>query len=107
MYREALTALASVPIAERDAKWYYLCAGANLYLGNRIAALDAAKTAVEIEPDNPDYQRLLQQLQNEGEFYNNYRVSYSNGLSTDRLCLTLCAANLCLGPLCGTNIFCC
>jgi molecular chaperone DnaJ len=107
LYREALTALASVPIAERDAKWYYLCAGANLYLGNRIAALDAAKTAVEIEPDNPDYQRLLQQLQNEGEFYNNYRVSYSNGLSTDRLCLTLCAANLCLGPLCGTNIFCC
>ena len=107
MYREALNALSGVPTVERDAKWYYLSSGANLYLGNRIAALEAAKKAVEMEPDNPDYQRLLQQLQSGGDFYNNYRVSYSNGLSTDRLCLTLCAANLCLGPLCGTNIFCC
>lgn len=107
MYREALTALASVPIAEREAKWYYLCAGANMYLGNRIAALEAAKKAVEMEPDNAEYRRLLQTLQSGGEFYNNYRVSYSNGLSTDRLCLTLCAANICLGPLCGTNVFCC
>ena len=107
MYREALTALASVPIAEREAKWYYLCAGANMYLGNRIAALEAAKKAVEMEPDNAEYRRLLQTLQSGGEFYNNYRVSYSNGLSTDRLCPTLCAANICLGPLCGTNVFCC
>ena len=107
MYREALNALSSVPPADRDAKWYYLCAGANLYLGNRIAALEAAKTAVEMEPDNLDYQRLLQQLQTSGDYYDNYRVSYSNGLSTDRLCLTLCAANLCLGPLCGTNVLCC
>ena len=107
MYQEALTALSSVPLAERDGKWYYLCAGANMYLGNKIAALDAAKRAVEIEPDNEEYQRLLQQLQSGGDFYNNYRVQYSSGLRTDRLCLTLCAANLCLGPMCGTRVICC
>ena len=106
MYREALNALNSVPQAERDGKWYYLCAGANMYLGNKIAALDAAKRAVEIEPDNEEYRRLLEQLEAGGDFYNNYRVSYTNGLSTDRLCLTLCAANLCLGPLCRTGVFC-
>ena len=49
----------------------------------------------------------LAQLQSGGDFYNNYRVHYSNGLRTDRLCLTLCAANLCLGPFCRTGVICC
>ena len=30
MYKEALTALSAVPLQERDAKWYYLPAGANM-----------------------------------------------------------------------------
>ena len=107
MYKEALTALSGVPLPERDGKWYYLHAGANMYLGKKIAALDAAKRACEIEPDNEDYRRLLEQLQSGGDFYNNYRVNYSSGLRTDRLCLTLCAANLCLGPICRTGIICC
>ena len=33
MYREALTALASVPSNERDARWYYLVSVANMYQG--------------------------------------------------------------------------
>ena len=78
-----------------------------MYLGNKIAALDAAKHAVELEPDNEEYRRLLTQLESGGDFYNNYRVNYSRGLSTDRLCLTLCAANLCLGPACRTGVICC
>ena len=107
MYNEALNALSSVPLSERDGKWYYLCAGANMYLGKKIAALDAAKRAVEIEPDNEEYRILLEQLQSGGDFYDNYRVNYSRGLSTDRLCMTLCAANLLLGPICRTGVICC
>ncbi len=107
MYREALTALASVPAGERDARWFYLVGVANMYQGNKIAAMDAAKRAVELDPQNAEYRQLYQQLQNGGDFYDNYRVNYHSSLSTDRLCLTLCAANLCLGPMCGTNIFCC
>ena len=107
MYREALTALSSVPQAERDGRWYFLSAAANLYLGNKMAALDAAKEAVRQEPDNQEYRNLLQQLQNGGDFYDNYRVQYRNGLSTDRLCLTLCAANMLLGPICRTGVICC
>ena len=30
MYREALNALSGVPMSERDGKWYYLSAGANM-----------------------------------------------------------------------------
>ncbi len=107
MYQEALNALSSVPVSERDGKWYYYCAAANMYSGKKIAALEAAKRAVEIEPDNEEYLRLLEQLQSGEDFYNNYRVKYSSGLRTDRLCLTLCAANLCLGPICRTGIICC
>ena len=107
MYREALTALASVPSNERDARWFYLVSVANMYQGNKIAAMDAAKRAVEMDPQNSEYRQLYQQLQNGGDFYENYRVNYRNGLSTDRLCLTLCAANMCLGPMCGTNFFFC
>ena len=107
MYREALTALSSVPAAERDGRWFYLAAAANLYQGNRIAAMDAAKRAVEMDPENAEYRRLYQQLQSGGDFYENYRVDYRNGLSTDRLCMTLCAANLCLGSFCGNGFFCC
>ena len=106
MYREALNALSGVPVQERDGKWYYLHAGANMYLGNKIAALESAKRAVEIEPGNEEYRRLLQQLQSGGDFYDNYTVRYNTGLSADRLCLTLCAANMCLGPMCGYRVFC-
>lgn len=107
MYKEALTALSSVPLSEREAKWYYLTAVANLYQGNRIAAADAAERAAEMEPDNEKYQQLADQIRSGGNYYENYRVNYSQGLSTDRLCLSVCASYLCLGPLCGANIFCC
>lgn len=107
MYREALTALAGVPGTERDGKWYYLHAGANMYLGNKIAALDSARRAVELDPDNEEYRRLLQQLQSGGDFYNNYTVRYNSGLSIDRMCMAMCLANACLGPMCGFRFFCC
>lgn len=107
MYKEALTALSGVPMTERDGKWYYLHAGANMYLGNKIAAMDSARKAVEIEPDNEDYRALLQQLQSSGDFYQSYTTNYRSGLSPDRFCLAMCAANICLGPLCGYRFFCC
>lgn len=107
MYREALNALLGVPVPERDGKWYYLTAGANMYMGNKIAALDAAKKAVEIDPGNEEYRRLLQQLQSGGDFYDSYNTGFRTGLSADRLLCTLCAANFCLGPMCGYRFFCC
>lgn len=107
MYREALTALSGVPEYERDGTWYYLCAGANMYMGNKIAALDAAKKAVEIDPGNEEYRRLLAQLQSNGDFYNNYSGNYQSGLSPEKLMCAVCAANVCLGPLCGFRVCCC
>ena len=106
MYREALNALSGVPAAERNGKWYYLHAGANMYLGNKVAALEDARKACQLEPNNEEYARLLSQLQGGGNFYDNYTVKYTTGLNTDKLCMTLCALNACSG-LFGCPVFCC
>lgn len=108
MYREALNALSGVPEEERDGRWYYLSAGANMYMGNKVTALEHAKRAVSLEPDNPDYRRLLQQLQSGGDFYENYSGRYARSLNLNPLWLGLCAASLCTGGRCGLPlIFCC
>ena len=97
MYREALNALSGVPQEERDGKWYYLSAGANMYMGNKVAALEHAKRAVNLEPNNAEYRRLLEQLQSGGDFYDNYAGSYSRSINLNPLWVGLCAASLCTG----------
>ena len=107
MYREALNALSGVREEERDGRWYYLCAVANFYLGSRMAALEQAKKAVELEPNNEEYRQLLSQLQSSGDYYTNYTTSYRSDFGLGRMCLTMLAANMCLGPLCGVRVCCC
>jgi molecular chaperone DnaJ len=111
-YQEALNALSGVPENERDGRWYYLSAVANLYLGNRIAALEHARVAVSKDPGNPEYQQLLQQLQSGGDYYQSYSTDYGRSPSTlNKVCTTLCIANLILS-MCGLGygyggIWCC
>ncbi len=109
-FQEALNALSGVPEAEREGRWYYLSALANAYMGNRIVAMEHARTAVQMDPDDQEYQQLLQALQSGGQFYQNY--SASSGVSSspmNKICTTLCIANLCMS-MCGLGyrgIFCC
>ena len=107
MYKEALTALGGVPVSERDGRWFYLSAVAKMYQGNKIAALEDARRAVELDPTCDDYQKLLTQLESGGDFYNNYSANYQSGLGIDKLCVPICASYLCFGPLCTGSYFCC
>lgn len=107
MYREALNALSGIPVSERDGKWYYLSAGANMYLGNKVAAMEQAKRAVEIEPDNEEYRRLLQMLKSGGDFYDRYSGGYASSVNLNPLWLGLCTLSLCTGGRCLPFIFCC
>lgn len=97
-YNEALTALSQVPVSERDGRWYYLSAVANMYLGNRINALEDAERAVEIDPDNLNYRQLLNQLKGNGQAYQQYSGNYNNSCCLlDDCCSTyLCCS--CLTP---------
>ena len=98
-FQEAVTALSGVPYAERDGEWYYLQAIANYNLGNRVAALDAARRACAIAPGNPQYRMLLNQIESGAQTYDQTGESYGYRTVVDmggggKLCLTLCLANM-------------
>ena len=66
-YSEALNVLSS--LQEKNAEWYYLSAAANMGIGNNVNALEHARSAVNMEPDNIQYQMLLQRLEGGGTWY--------------------------------------
>lgn len=107
MYKEALNALSGVPVPERDGKWYYLNAGANMYMGNKIAALDAAKKAVEIDPGNEEYRRAVGAAPKRRRFLRRLYRALPQGHLARQTRMAMCVANACLGPMCGGRVFCC
>ena len=113
MYKEAINALSGVPLSERDARWYYLHAMAEYRSGNRVAALESAKKAVDIEPDNEEYQQLLRSIQSGSQYYDDYTIRYNTAApmaGMSRLC-TYGLGAICLSSMCGFRglpfIFCC
>ncbi len=62
---------------DRTAGWYYLSALANGGMGNNIMALEQARNAVLLEPNNMQYQRLVAQLESGGTWYQEMRSPYS------------------------------
>lgn len=107
MYKEAVIALSSVPSSERDGKWYYLSAGANMYLGNKVIGLEHAKRAVELDPDNAEYRRLLEMIQSGREFYDTYTSSYASQVNLNPLWIACAAMSCCQGYPCCYPIICC
>ena len=96
-YNEALNVLNN--IKDRTAQWYFLSALANNGVGNNILALDMAKTALRMEPNNTQYQRLVQTLESGGQWYNERQYSYGGGRDNMFCCSDPCTA-LCLMNLC-------
>lgn len=96
-YQEALNVLNN--IQDRTAQWYFLSALANNGLGNNIMALDFAKKAAAMEPGNTTYQRLVQTLENGGQWYSDRQYSYGGNPGSmfccSDPCTTLCILNLC------------
>lgn len=66
-FQEALRLLEEMN--ERTAEWYFLVGEANLGLGNRIAALNYARQAVSMDPNNFEYRSLLSRLEGSSHFY--------------------------------------
>lgn len=66
-YQDALRVLSQMP--RKDAEWYYMSAIANAGVGNRVSALGQAREAARMEPNNFEYQQLVNQLQRGGEAY--------------------------------------
>ncbi|MFA9462861.1 MAG: DnaJ domain-containing protein [Velocimicrobium sp.] len=99
-YKEALHVLSEV--SNHNARWHYYSAMANSGDGNNIEALNDAKIALEMEPDNQQYQILYNQLVSGGTWYQNAGSMYDTqgGFGGD-ICCKLWIANIICSCLCG------
>ena len=107
-FSQALNILYTVN--DRSAAWYHLSEIANYNLGNKMAALNHAKTAVSMQPDNYRYQKLLDEIERGGRVYSEKSSEYGRPFSACgpiSLCLFLnCICNICGGRCCGPFVWC-
>lgn len=105
-YKEALNVLNGIPT--HNAQWYYYSAVANSGLGNNVIALQHAKEALRLEPDNMQYQMLVQRLESGGSWYQQQQGAYQTTFNMgNNLCLKLCLLNMFCNCCCGGGGFCC
>ncbi|MGM9607483.1 MAG: DnaJ domain-containing protein [Oscillospiraceae bacterium] len=94
-YSAAINILNRVVSSGRNARWYYLSAWANNGAGNTVLALEQIRRAVQMEPNNRDYQRLLQRFQQTGQTYQQGSQGFHMDPSAmGKCCMGLCVANL-------------
>jgi len=95
---------------DRPAQWYYWSAKVSIGLGNRMSALQNARTAVEMAPDEEAFRDLLNQLQGSGSSYQRQGSQYGfSGALCGNPCLTCIAANVFCNCCCNGSRygFCC
>ena len=92
-YAEAMNVLNSM--TDRSAMWYYLHALAQNGMGNNYAAVQSARTAVQMDPGNMRYRSLLQQLEGGGQAYTNQRNSFVSPMGTGACISSIAAYLLC------------
>lgn len=105
--REAMNVLDGM--SDRGAMWYYLHAVANSRMGNNVSAVEDARRAVSLEPNNQQYQMLLHQLENGGQWYMDMGQGYGyerQNPSSGSWCCQCLLLNMCCGG-CGAPCCCC
>ena len=109
-YNDAISLLNRIPT--HDADWHALYARADLGLGNRVSALDHARAAVRLSPDDDDFRMLLNTIEAGRQAYHRTRSTGYDFRSAicSNPCLTCCLCNMvlncCLGG-CGRYGLCC
>lgn len=101
-YQEAVNVLSNID--SRDGTWYFYSAQANSGLGNTATALEHARHAVELEPDNINYQLLYRQLQSGGQWYSNRGQQYGRSVQAPGgYCFRIMLINFLCNICCGTR----
>ena len=103
-FHEALNVLSN--ISNRNAMWYYYSAIANMGIGNNLVAVDHAKQAAAMEPNNMEYVNFANQMKFRGQQYQNMGYGYGRqSFGTGNLCCDLwCMDTMCEcmgGDLCA------
>ncbi len=97
-FSEALHVLSEIIEAERDGNWYFYSAFANIRVGNNILALDHARKAVQLEPDNMQFRSFLSQIESGGNWYQGMGEVYGNPIGQVGNC---CMEMICFHFFCG------
>lgn len=102
MYQEALRTLGD--IEERNGRWYYLSAVANLGTGNQATAMEHIDRAIAMEPNNMEYKQMKSRMQGGSNWYVQRGTGYGmpnvnqSGFCSD-LCCDYILCSLCMpGP---------
>lgn len=103
-FHEALNVLSN--ISDRRAMWYYYSSIANMGIGNNLVAVEHAKQAAAMEPNNMEYVNYANQMQFRAQRYQSTGYGYGRpSYGTGNLCCDLwCADTLCEcmgGDLCS------
>lgn len=107
-YQEAKNVLDGMEAVKRNARWYYYSACANVGLGNNVTALEHARQAASMEPGNSEYQLLVNQLEGNGQWYQQKQQRYGNPYAAGGdWCMRICMLNLMCNLCCGGGGFCC
>lgn len=100
-YQQALHVLSE----EKDhtAEWFFYSALANANVGNQVTALNHAREAVQMNPNNPEYRNLLSQLESGGQTYRQSGQFYgfpmaSSAKTLIEICLAQAACFFCCRP---------
>lgn len=106
-FDEALNVLNG--IEDRDGRWYFYSAQANAGKGNQATAIEHAKRAMAMDPDNMQYQMFYRQLVSGGQWYagqGGYYGRSSAGNDSCGFCVKLLFLNLCCNMFCGSGLCC-
>lgn len=102
-YQDALNLLNQMDGRNRTARWYYLSGVANAGLGNKILAMQQLQQAVRMEPNNLEYQIVLQQIQHGGQFYQQQNADFCTMSGPHSWCMYLCLLNVLCSCCCSTG----
>lgn len=115
-YEDAQELLDGIPVASRDAEWYFLNGSVLYKRGWFDNAYTSFATACRMDPSNPEYRQALNQVQRQrgGGYanpYGGYRgAGYGNGgndCDGCNLCLNLWCLDSCCECMGGDLIPCC
>lgn len=105
-YNEAIYVLNGMK--DRDARWYFYCSKAYAGKGDGATAMEYAKRAVELDPDNMQYQVYYQQMTSGGSWYTGQQRTYQSPASgMGNWCMRLIILNLICDCCWGGGGLCC
>ena len=98
-YNEAISILDAIRLRSGD--WYYLSAICRYHIGDNSTALEHARMAYQMNPQNPNYRDLVERMEGSASRYEDRYDSYDHSNSISDTCCRMIICNIGLNMCCG------